>query len=63
MENSKKLFGKDEPKHIDGISCSVKNCMYHDGESFCTTDNICVGPSHASTSADTICATFKPKEF
>lgn len=59
MEKNK----KENVQHIEGISCSVRNCMYHDGESFCTTDKICVGPCHASSSTDTICATFKPRNF
>ena len=49
-------------KHNEGISCMVKNCAYHDGECYCMTREISVGPSHASTSADTICATFKPRD-
>ena len=50
--------GKCE-KHIKGINCSVKNCVYHDGESYCTAENIHVGPTHAEDSKDTVCATFK----
>ncbi|MBE6700522.1 MAG: DUF1540 domain-containing protein [Ruminococcaceae bacterium] len=45
-----------------GISCMVKNCVYHDGEKNCMTKEISVGPHHANSSADTICATFKAKE-
>ncbi len=45
----------------EGISCMVKNCQYHDGECKCCAKEISVGPSHANTSADTVCATFKPK--
>ena len=48
--------------HIKGISCDVKNCVHHDGETYCTAGCIAVGPSHANTSADTICATFKQKD-
>ena len=48
--------------HIKGISCDVKNCVHHGGESYCTAECIAIGPSHASTSADTICATFKQKD-
>ena len=48
-------------KHINGIVCEVKNCMYHDCETYCTAEKIAVGPSYASTSSDTICATFKQK--
>lgn len=56
MTNCEK--GKCE-KHIKGINCSVKNCVYHDGECYCTAENIHVGPNHAEKSADTVCATFK----
>ncbi len=49
-------------KHNDGIVCSVKNCIYHDCDTYCTAEQIAVGPSYASTSSDTICATFKQKE-
>lgn len=48
-------------KHIKGINCSVMNCVYHDGECYCTAENIHVGPHHAEKSADTVCATFKPE--
>ena len=51
--------GKCCEKHIKGINCSVKNCVYHDGESYCTAENIHVGPTHAEKSSDTVCATFK----
>ena len=47
--------------HIKGICCDVKNCVYHSGDTYCTADKISVGPHHAETSADTICATFKQK--
>ena len=45
-----------------GITCDVKNCTYHDGETHCTAKEITVGPTYASTSHDTACATFKPSE-
>lgn len=51
------------PYHIRGISCNVKNCAYHDGDGFCTADKIQVGPSYANCCMDTVCATFRPKEF
>lgn len=51
------------PKHIQGISCSVSNCAYHDGVHYCTASKISVGPSTAQNSAQTVCATFKKKEF
>ena len=51
--------GKD---HIKGIRCDVKNCMYHDCETYCTAQQIAVGPSNATSSADTVCATFKERK-
>ena len=49
------------PKHIKGISCDVKNCVYHDSDCYCTADKIAVGPSYATSCTDTVCATFKQK--
>ena len=51
--------GKD---HIKGINCDVKNCVYHDCETYCTAQQIAVGPSSATSSADTACATFKERK-
>ncbi|MBR2900791.1 MAG: DUF1540 domain-containing protein [Clostridia bacterium] len=51
------------PKHIHGISCSVTNCAYHDGIHYCTANKITVGPSTATNSSQTVCATFRHKEF
>lgn len=51
------------PKHIRGISCDVKNCVYHDGDNFCTANRVSVGPSYATDSRDTACATFKAKNL
>lgn len=48
--------------HIKGINCDVKNCAYHDGETRCTAGEITVGPAYATSSHDTVCATFKPDE-
>lgn len=50
-------------KHIKGIGCDVKNCAYHDGDCYCTADKVTIGPSYATSSADTVCATFKEKSF
>ncbi len=44
-----------------GVNCDVSNCYYHDGECHCTAEKINVGPSHATSSTDTVCATFKQK--
>ena len=57
------LLPSDVPDHIRGISCNVKNCLYHDGDSYCTAPRISVGPVYASNCTDTVCATFKPKSF
>ena len=51
------------PEHIEGISCNVKNCVHHDGENYCTLDKINVGPSYATSSIDTVCASFKRKNM
>ncbi len=58
--NESKRCGCDE-KHIKGINCSVRNCVYHDGECYCTADHINVAPANAKTSGETACATFKPE--
>ena len=50
-------------KHIGGVCCDVKNCVHHDGETYCTADKIMVGPSYATRSTDTACATFKQREL
>lgn len=46
----------------DRIVCSVSNCVYHKGESECSAKRIAVGPNHAVSCTDTVCATFKPKD-
>ena len=48
-------------KKIKGITCDVKSCEYNDGENECTAGHISVGPTDASCSDDTVCATFRPK--
>lgn len=49
-------------KAIKGITCDVRNCVYHDSENCCMAGHIAVGPSYALSSSETVCATFKPKE-
>ena len=51
------------PQHIQGINCNVKNCVYHDGDNYCTANRVSVGPSYATSSSDTVCATFKEKKM
>lgn len=48
-------------KHNKGVGCDVKNCIWHDGEHYCTAPKIAVGPSYATSCSDTVCATFKQK--
>lgn len=55
--------GGERHKHIKGVICDVQNCVYHDGNSECYAGEICVGPHNAECSANTVCATFKPKEY
>lgn len=65
MENQKKSGcsgGCDPKKHVKGVMCDVKNCAYHDGKCDCYAGSISVGPTEATCSANTACATFKPKE-
>ena len=52
----------DTTKHIKGIVCDVKNCVYHAEQTGCYAGTISVGPRDASCSANTNCVTFKPKE-
>ena len=53
--------GAERNKYIKGITCDVKNCVYHNNKSDCCAGTICVGPSDAKCSANTICATFKQR--
>ena len=41
------------------IVCDVTNCVYNNEDRHCTAKQIKVGPQYASSSADTICVTFK----
>ncbi|MBE6631827.1 MAG: DUF1540 domain-containing protein [Ruminococcaceae bacterium] len=49
-------------KHIQGINCDVSNCYYNEKGCYCTAKQIAVGPSYATSSTDTVCATFKKKD-
>lgn len=60
----KKLYNEckcDTSKHIKGIKCDVKNCVYHANQNACYAGCISVGPREADCSAHTNCATFKPR--
>ena len=52
----------DSSKCIKGVTCDVQNCVYHAAENRCYAGTIAVGPHSADCSANTNCATFKPKE-
>ena len=61
----KKLYNDckcDSSKHIKGIKCDVKNCVYHDCETYCMAGQISVGPCNATSSTETVCATFKERK-
>ena len=49
---------KNEKDHIKGIRCDVKNCVYHDRDTYCMAGEIAVGPCNATCSSETACATF-----
>ena len=49
------------PRHISGITCDVKNCVYHDGDNFCTARRVTIGSTAAVRSSETRCATFEPR--
>lgn len=46
-------------KEIKGISCEVKNCIYHDVTDCCNAGAIKVGCPSAKNVQDTVCETFK----
>ena len=64
MENKQMnaCCGHEGNKQIKGVHCDVQNCAYHNGQNECYAGTICVGPNEASCSANTVCATFKPKK-
>jgi len=50
-------------KCLDGISCSVNECNYYEQGDKCTAGHIDVKGSHADTTDDTRCQTFKPNSM
>ena len=42
------------------IVCDVTNCTYHEHDNRCSAKQVKVGPQYASSSAETVCNTFKP---
>ena len=63
MDEKKSMNGcsHNDGKCIKGVVCDVKNCAYHEGQNMCYAGTISVGPREADCSANTNCATFKPK--
>ncbi len=53
----------DRSKHIKGVVCDVRGCAYHSGKSECCAGTISVGTCSADCSSETLCATFKPREY
>lgn len=63
MNDNKNCCKASKPAHYnEGIHCNVKNCMYHDCDCYCTASMINVGPSNATSSTETVCATFKERK-
>ena len=44
---------------IEYLSCDVKSCSYNDKKDHCTAERVRIGGSTASTSAETLCDTFR----
>lgn len=55
MENGK------AKKHLKGVSCDACQCVHHGEKNTCCASEIAVGPHNASSSGETVCATFKAK--
>ncbi|MBQ8509005.1 MAG: DUF1540 domain-containing protein [Clostridia bacterium] len=49
------------PRHISGITCDARNCVYHDGDNYCTASRVNIGSIVATSSSETRCATFEPR--
>lgn len=46
-------------QEIKGISCEVKNCIYHDQANNCNAGHIKVGNQTATSVTETKCETFE----
>lgn len=59
-ENHNNNYGcKPSKEHLKGIKCDVKNCVYHDCDTYCTAHQIAVGNTVATNAA---CDTFKERK-
>lgn len=65
MEENVNLTGGacNTKKHLRGVKCEVADCTFNNGKHECCANEICVGPCGAHCSAETVCATFKPKTY
>jgi hypothetical protein len=45
---------------VEGVECNVASCTYNQNRKICTAGKIKVGPTNATCTDDTICATFRP---
>ncbi len=45
---------------ISGVLCNAINCAYNDGHGCCQAKQIEIGPMQATSSNETVCATFRP---
>ena len=63
MEDKKYSTECESGKCLKGIVCDALHCAYNNGHNACCAKQITVGPADADCSADTVCATFKPKTY
>ena len=59
IDNNRPSEGQGHDQGQSRIRCGVTNCVYNDSQKYCTARQIKVGPQFASSSADTVCVTFK----
>lgn len=45
---------------LDGVSCVVNTCQYHESGDYCTAAAIEIQPRNATSTEETDCATFVP---
>ena len=50
-----------QAKCLKGVSCDACQCVHHGENNTCHASAIAVGPHSASSSYETVCATFKAK--
>ncbi|MCL1820656.1 MAG: DUF1540 domain-containing protein [Oscillospiraceae bacterium] len=56
------MFGYNETTQngvLQGVSCDVKSCAYHDTSNCCHASNITVGNPAAHSTDETKCSTYK----